>query len=159
MFQIKQDTLKYPNGCIQYIINEYSFNSYPILPSLPSIMIQNINICFDIQTKCANDIWGYHNYNVWNNTTLTVPDFVRGKLILTLDIKDDDVYRIERANKWKTFYDLQSGWICIGNLYTGICKAYIDKDNGCIEFYPNVIAIICNSELEAIWIKPTILDK
>ena len=31
--------------------------------------------------------------------------------------------------------------------------------NGCIEFYPNVIAIICNSELEAIWIKPTILDK
>lgn len=53
MFQIKQDTLKYPNGCIQYIINEYSFNSYPILPSLPSIMIQNINICFDIQTKCA----------------------------------------------------------------------------------------------------------
>lgn len=157
MFYIEPCVLKYPNGCIQYYVNEYSFNSTPILPSMPAIMIQNLNITFDFQLKSANDIWGYHNYKLWKEVELKEPNSVKGKLLLSLEIEYDDVYSIKRANEWETYYNSQTGWICIGDLNTQKYDAFIDKFNGCVEFYPNVIAAIKNGECNAIWIRPIVI--
>lgn len=53
---------------------------------------------------------------------------------------------IQYVDNWKTYYDEENGWICIGNPQC---------ENGvAVEFAQNTLAVIDNRELKAIWIKP-----
>lgn len=157
MFYIEPCAMKCPNGSIQYYADEYSFNSVPTLPSMPAVLIQNLNLTFDIPSRSANDIWGYHNYTQWKKAELKSPASVDGRLILTSEIEYDGIYSIERADEWETHYDPQTGWVCIGGLETQSYDAFTDKFNGCVEFYPNVIAAIKSGECNAVWMRPTMV--
>lgn len=154
MFLIEYSQIKCNYGRIEYITNEYSFMSYPALNSLPAILVQNLNITFDYESKTANDIWGYHSYTKWIHTELEPPKAKPGKLYLSDEIGCQDCYRIEETSQWNTFYDSISGWICIGDQFVSGYTIPFNSNNGAIEFYPNVVAVIGDSNLISLWIKP-----
>ena len=156
MFFINYTDIKIKNGIIKYLVDEYSFNSFPIQKSLPALLIRDINLTFDYNTKTANDIWGYHPFNNWIVSRLILSKYCKGELNLLLSMDEKEIYRIPSTEKWQTYYDPNSGWVCIGNSNV-IFEDNYDKYTGAIEFYPNVIAVLYNGELEAIWIKPQIV--
>lgn len=73
----------------------------------------------------------------------------KGDLLLDASIKIEsgEAERIIEVDTWSTFYDKQSGWICIGHPEYHLAEI-------AIEFASSTIAILENYTLKAIWLKP-----
>jgi hypothetical protein len=114
-----------------------------------SILVVNLNIDFDLSTKRAQNIWGYHPYTMWIQKRLPMPRYFSGSLLLLDEsISIQDVERLEGSLAWKTYYDSAMGWLCVGD------HEYHEGDVT-VEFLTNTLATLNKQgELKALWLKP-----
>jgi hypothetical protein len=114
-----------------------------------SILVVNLNIDFDLSTKRAGAIWGYHPHSMWIQKKVLIPQYFSGSLLLLDELMEvQDVRRLEGSLEWKTYYDRETGWLCIGD--------YVHhKGDVIVEFLTNTLAALSKKgELKALWLKP-----
>ena len=147
-FSFKQTENQRKNRIIKYVLDEYSFNMFPIHnKSLPALLIKSINIVFDHNSKSVVDFWGYCPYTNWVKMSLYPPKSICGELLINSELECNEIATYHIADKWQIRHDSSNGWICIGEM--NLLKHYI-----AIEFQPNIIAVLDNVNLTALWIKP-----
>lgn len=139
-------------GKLIYRKEDHSFDFEPMRSSDFSIIIGYLNITFDSYTRVAQQIWGFHASDSWQHKILQQPISFQGELLLddSINIESGEVERIVEVDEWSTFYDHQSGWICIG-----------DPDaitEVAIEIALSTIIVLENRILKAIWLKPEFVD-
>ena len=150
-FEIREHRLL-RNGTVVYIKNDYSFDFHPRQVVYFHLLIENLHLSLQEEKglNCACQIGGYHPYPVWVHKTLTLPSFVKGSLILFNDqSEDDDIIRMVEVGEWKTYFDPETGWVCIGS-------DVINTHSRGVEFASDIIAIVEHQELKSLWIKPLI---
>ncbi len=58
-------------------------------------------------------------------------------------------WRIDKNKMWKSYFDKESGWYCIGN-------SMLEEEDTAVKVINNMIAVVGNtSELKAVWVHPT----
>lgn len=114
-----------------------------------SIIVEYLNLAFDSYTRAARQIWGFNASRSWQHKVLQVPVYFKGNLLLdsSFTIASGEAERIIDIDIWVTFYDVKSGWICIGDPDRSLTQVGI-------EFASNTIAILDHDQLKAIWLKP-----
>jgi len=137
-------------GQLFYRKEEHSFDFQPGQSSDISIMIGYINIGFDSESMCAKEVWGYHPISNWINESLSPPKSNMGGLLLNEIIEPGLSVRIIEFEEMKTFYDKNSGWICIGDKSISV----LDKP---VEFAYDTIVVLKNFKIKSIWLKPLII--
>lgn len=136
------------DGCAQYIIDEDSFCYKPWKDVDFSIIVGKGYNSLDLKLKTANvlQLTGFNPRKNWVPQSLVVPKNKTGLLKANISSDQQKGSGIQYVDNWKTYYDEENGWICIGNPQC---------ENGvAVEFAQNTLAVIDNRELKAIWIKP-----
>lgn len=143
---------KSSKGQVFYNPVEKGFDTIPDVKSDITLLISYVNIGFDSDDMCSNQIFGLSPAYSWIRQKLLVPEnFTRCALKLNEDF-DYGTWRLDRGNEWKTYYDSDSGWICIGN---PIKKGQTIN----INFLDNAIAVLnLQGELQSLWMKPLISE-
>lgn len=136
------------DGYAQYSIEENSFYYEPWNDVDFSIIIGKGYSSLDLNLDTFNvlQLTGFNPRKNWVSQALAVPKSKTG--ILKAHISEDQQKGsgLQYVDDWETYYDEKSGWICIGNPQ---CK------NGLtVEFAENTLAVIVDSELKAVWIRP-----
>jgi hypothetical protein len=150
-FDAKEDYLSHC-GRLVYIRDDWSISfeaDTDAGDAYCSILVVNLNVDFDLSTKRANNIWGYHPHTGWIPQKLYIPQHFPGSLFLLGDFMlFQDINRIEDSLKWKTYYDSEIGWLCVGD--------YIQHEGDIIvEFLTDTLAALNKKgELKALWLKP-----
>ncbi len=131
------------NNVIKYIPTEYSFscNAFGVDSAL---LIDCLELNMDSESGIVCAISGFHSYMIWEKATLIAPISSDGVLKSSEVIESGEVLRI--AENVSTFVDSSSGWICIGS------PEYIGCT--CVRFCENVIAVLDNGKLKALWVSP-----
>ena len=141
-------------GETQYIKNESSFYYEPWNEVNFSIIIGKTytSLDVDLDTMRVLQVTGFNPSNNWIERRLSIPQAKRGELIIACDKGKLEVGAgIHYEHKWMTYFDAETGWICVGNpKYSG--------DSQTVEFANNSIAVIVKNKLFAIWIKPYFVD-
>ena len=105
---------------------------------------------FDSVTMTAKGVWGLHPNRIWIKKHLRRPDAQKGELCLITDIEPGTNVRLEGIGG-TTYYDRQTGWVCIGE---PCCR-----DGKGVEFATNTIAVVKNMELQSLWLKPELVHE
>lgn len=142
------------NGNLIYRKNEYSFDYEPSRNADFCLMIGNIYLGFNSESLLAQQIWGYNHYSGWISKKLTPPTPTQCGLSLESNnqgIESGVNKRLIKVNEWQTLFDKHIGWICIGedNLNKTCCS---------VEFAKNIIAVLVDSQLKALWLKPQFIN-
>lgn len=135
------------SGKVIYCGNEDSFDFIPRRNSDITLIVGYLNIGFDSEGMYANQVWGFSPDDSWINKDLDVPVFKKGKLTLKGNFRPGLSWRIDKDNMWKSYFDKKTGWYCIGNTVT-------DNEDIGVEFASNIISVVNNKKLKAIWLKP-----
>ena len=146
-FVHKDDIL---SGKAQYIKNENSFFYEPWNDVNFSILIRNGYNSLDVnlQTKKALQLTGLNPQMNWIRKNLIVPKAQPGNLFILPDQNYQTGTGIQYATNWQTYFNPDTGWICIGNP-NDFCE------DSAVLFANNTIAMIENNNINSIWIKPT----
>lgn len=131
-------------GIVKYVESEYSFDFEPAQSSNFDVLVGDLTVSFDGNMN-ARQIWGYNPNAGWINKKLSLPTATQGSLVLNDEIETPQ--RIYGSKDWKTHYDSNTGWICIGIHNT-------EQHDKAVEFATNIIAVLKNGSLKSIWIKP-----
>ena len=126
----------------------YESGEFDFIPSRNAdtiILLDYLCIGFDSKEMDARQVWGFHPRGLWIKSKLQSPIAQNGNLFIVDDIEPGDNVRLEDVGD-VTYYDDSSGWICIGEVDYKDCEA--------VEFATNTIAVIKNSNLHALWLKP-----
>lgn len=136
-------------GQIQYLINEQSFYYYPCNNTSFSIMIgQGYNsLDVDIESGHVLQLTGLNPMQNWISKELGMPTYKSGILTTLFNEKYPKGTGIQYTSEWNTYFDIKTGWVCIGN------PDSIQHGIG-IEFAANTVALFCYGQLSAVWIKP-----
>ncbi len=129
-----------------YRKKEYSFDTNPKMNTDLDLMLGDLFLGADSETRLILSISGYNNINGWISKSLQPPVFFEGELILAENIKPGIAKKIKGSEFWKTYFDQESGWICIGD------NTFSTQNIG-VKFLANAIAILNNNSLKALWIK------
>jgi hypothetical protein len=140
------------HGQIVYVQDDYAFDFVPQQIANCIVLIDTIELDFIIyynDIKRASQIWGFHAPpTLWIKKELHVPAFFTGSLILLNEtIEEGDIIRLEGSDTWNTYYDAQTGWVCIG-------ADNQDEEDVTVEFATNLLAVLQKKQLKAIWLKP-----
>jgi len=146
------DRVSINNGKVIYRKDESSFDFEPTLSADFTLMVGYLNITFNSESKLARQVWGLNPLNTWSEELLILPSFKQGGLLLVdeVEIESGECERIVEVNEWKTFYDKNSGWVCIGN-------PLHEMNDFAVEFATNTIALLSNSKLKSLWLKPVFI--
>ena len=145
LFKIKNN-LKSIDGKIFYKENEFIFQS-DIKSGEFSLMIGKgyCELSISKYNMRVNSFGGINFMEDWIEQDLKFPESTEGELYISgssIKNSDGDWY----TKKWKTYYDKKNGYICIGNYkYKKNCNA--------VEFCKDIIAMINNKKLKAIWLR------
>ena len=136
------------NVYAQYIIEENSFFYDPWNDVDFSIIVGKGYNSLDLNLDSDNvlQLTGYNPRKKWISQALVIPKNKTGLLKVHISKKQQKGSGLQYVDDWKTFYDEKSGWICIGNPQC--------ENDPAVEFAKNTLAVIVNSELKAVWIKP-----
>ncbi|WBW98147.1 hypothetical protein [Oceanirhabdus sp. W0125-5] len=134
-------------GEVIYSKDDLSFDFEPIQNSDCTLLIGYINLTFDSETKLACQVWGYNDINTWISRELVKPNSIKGRLYLEDGIDAGENIRLIDAGVWTTYFDKNSGWVCIGN-------DKIEDNDFSVEFAKNTIAVTNQNRLKALWLKP-----
>lgn len=153
LFEVEEGPLRHI-GQLVYIMKDSAFDFQPQQIADCSIEVDYISIDFIIyynDVKRASQIWGYHYPpESWVKKELQKPEFFAGSLLLIDDVIDDgDTLVLHGSREWETYYDIHTGWVCIGD-----CDH--SKEDMAVEFVSDAVAIINNQQLKALWLKPVI---
>lgn len=139
---------KINEGIIVYKKNENSFDFVSDKIGDISLLIDYLQLNIDSLTNQLVSVWGLHPYKSWINITLDVPQFNKGIVEIENNYESGISYREEELNGWKTFYDNQNGWVCIGERnVNGIS----------IMFATDVCIVIKGNDIKSLWLKPKII--
>lgn len=137
-------------GEAQYLENEFSFFYEPWNNVDFSIVLGNSYSSLDVKLreKTVVQLTGFNSKDSWIKKTLCVPKASIGKLFVEADsVVWGPGMGVHYEESWNTYYNPDSGWICIGNSdYCEICRS--------VQFANNTIAVVKGTDLWAIWIKP-----
>lgn len=136
------------NHNLIYLLSEMSFYVNYSNKDVYSLMLGSgyVGLDIDVESSKALGITGYSCKTYWKKHKLKVPQYRTGELKIVSKEKLLSGTGSYYAKDWETFYDPASGWICIGS------KDDSTK-NDCVEFFKNIIAVVNNEKLVAIWIK------
>jgi hypothetical protein len=120
-----------------------------------SLAIGTLQVEVDIETKKILYPWGYFPIINYIPAKIDMPNFLHGSIYVDvdeLDLTNRIAYKIPKSDSWKTFKDMRSNWIYIGN----------DKninDNGItyVEFAKNSALGIKDNNIVALSIKPKVI--
>lgn len=146
IFKVKKSD-KIVQGQLIYDKKEYSLDFKPPQNTDCSIMIGYLYLGVDSESLLVRQIWGYNPYSSWVNKYLKTPYSFPGELVLGKEIEAGTSRRLIEVGKWKTFYDSNTGWICIGN------DSNLQDDIN-VEFATNTIVVLNRKKIKAIWLKP-----
>ncbi len=140
------------HGQIVYVQDDYAFNFVPQQMTNCTVLLGTTELDFIIYAnniKCASQIWGFHAPpTLWIKKELHVPAFFTGSLILLDEtIEEGDIIGLEGSETWNTYYDAQTGWVCMGTDDQ-------NEEGVAVEFATNLLAVLDGSQLKAIWLKP-----
>lgn len=132
---------------VVYDEREMGFMCLKCAPVCVSLLLAYIEIQFDGEDMCAKEISGLSPKGTWKKARLAKPENVlKGALKLEENF-EWGVYRLDADDGWETFYDEESGWVCVGEPDSA-------ADGSNINFISNAIATIDKKgELKALWIK------
>jgi hypothetical protein len=179
-FIIKLDTIIILHGDLIYSLSENSFSylEYPEIKDKDAIITiyntiapeyKDTDKCFyigfgslQIDVRLLNynaiSVWGYCTLN--NQKKLIPPiNFSKiGNLIINLDDKKASgeiiysgiSYTYSDINEFPILFDPSNGWVCIGN-------HSVNNHYNYVEFADNIIAVIENSSLIALWLHPRLI--
>lgn len=144
---IINETGKFHSGTLIYYKDENSFDFVPSRNADISLLVGYIHIGVDSETMIVQQIWGFYPYEGWIKKPLDIPGFIEGELMVEGDIQPGMTYRLDGSEKWTVKFDSQTGWVCIGESET-------TKSDTVIKFADNTIAVINDSKLKSLWLKP-----
>ncbi|MGN1316455.1 MAG: hypothetical protein ACI4VW_05255 [Acutalibacteraceae bacterium] len=133
-----------------YSMEDLSFGCEPILGDY-AILIDSSSTSLDV-SSIDNTICGICGYNPkenWIQSKLEFPQMqaVCGQLELVEREEFINGSAITYNRAWQTFFDSDSGMICIGD-------TNITSDIVLVEFCVNIFAALLNDELVSVWLKP-----
>lgn len=132
-----------------YSIKEQAFFSKPDAPSDFSIMIKGGYTSLDVSliSSTLYCISGFNPQKMWKKANLRYPVANQGLVKVIFDFNVEKGMGIDYAIDWETFYDINTGVICI-------CNSNIPYNAINVEFANSTVASIDNGNLVGIWIKP-----
>ena len=139
-------------GQVVYVQDDYAFNFVPAQIADCTVLIGTLELNFIFyyrDVKRASQIWGFHAPpKRWIRKELHAPSFFTGSMILLHEtIEEGDIFGLEGSEAWHTYYDAQTGWVCMGTDVQ-------DKEDIAVEFATNVVAVLQKNQLKALWLKP-----
>lgn len=135
-------------GVLIYRAYEYSFD---FLSNHRSgdvyILIRYLQLTFDSSDNRLLTVWGVNPTNVWKKKKLLIPVFNKGivKVRDDYEYQSSIAYRFEEFDRWETYFDEKSGWVCVGNY---------NLKGDAIMFAQNIGVVLLNNEIVSLWLKP-----
>jgi hypothetical protein len=137
-----------PNNILVYRADEFSFDTEPApVAGFTSILVNDLNLEVDDAGRVIS-VWGVCPYTQWKRVSLTPPvaDLGEAFVISEAPLSRGVSTRLNPQNRWGTFADPTSGWVCI------------KSDNLCDSATKILTGIILETsqggDLCAIWLKP-----
>ena len=130
---------------LKYVIDEYSFDSEPLIVEVNfSVVLNKINLTVNENNQVIQ-VWGFCPHAGWIKTNCNIPKYNQGILKVVNDLEAGFSYKINDED-WPVYVNPQIGWVCIGNY---------QKLGSAVEFVSNCIAVVgSNSDLLSLWLKP-----
>jgi hypothetical protein len=98
--------------------------------------------------KTVRIISGLSPHNSWYYKKLNIPGYNKGILLVESKLKSGFATNLKETENWKSKFDPQSGWFCIGDDITSLTDSSV-------EFATNIIAVLdIDRHLKALWWKP-----
>lgn len=147
-FLINESSMPYDYEPI-YNKVEQSFFTKPDAINEFSIMIKGAYTSLDVSliSSTVYCVSGFNPQQKWLKAKLSFPDAIKGALQVVLDGDVMPGTGVDYATNWETYFDQQSGIVCIGQ------PSFTDQVVN-VQFNCNTIAGVMNQTLVAIWIKP-----
>lgn len=134
-------------GVVVYRQGENSFDFVPAQETDSALLIGYLHLAFDSGTRFVRQVWGFHPHLSWKPAKLTPPRACGGRLRIETSIDPGTAKRIVADGEWSTYHDKDTGWVCIGDPQP-------DPEDTAVAFAADSIAVVANSLLRAIWLKP-----
>ena len=136
-------------GEAQYIDDESSFYYKPWNYVDYALVIGNGYNSLDVNLKTMNvvQLTGLNPKRNWIKKNLSVPYAQPGELLVLLNENYQGGTGVQYAKNWETYFNLDTGWICIGN------PNYASTDKAVI-FANNTVAVVREKTLLSVWIRP-----
>ncbi len=113
-----------------------------------AVLVGDVEILFNSVLRSASQLRGLCPHTGWIKRSLPIPESFTGSfLLLDNSIDVPDIVRLDGTSAWSASYDPGSGWICIGD------DTSIAQGMG-VEFATDSIAVLHNTFLKALWLKP-----
>lgn len=141
------------NGRLRYLAHEHSFDFVPEPGQSPShgagvLLIGTLQIAVDVATGRAVFVDGLRPRGNWVASELEVPVQRDGAVLFELEDGESFIrgvgFEIPGADRWGTFFDAASGWVCVGD------KHAVDG----VRIATNTVLCIREGELVAVWLRP-----
>jgi len=146
---IKNDNIIY--GETKYFEMDRSFDFVPKQDVDINIAISYLNLGFDSDNMKAKCVWGFSPKESWNNISDIQPESFLGELFLLGEYESGLTWRIDKEEMWKSYYNNETGWFCIGD------KNQEANDIN-IQFATDIIAVLQSETLKALWFKPDFVE-
>jgi hypothetical protein len=145
-FSIKRNCSEHI-GKPYYIYEDYSFDYDPLLSSDATVLVEYIQLAVDTCRNQVKYIFGYHPNVHWISMNLAIPKYINGNLFVEGEIETGDNIRIVQIGAWKTYFDENSGWVCVGD------PSFTEQDMA-VKFATDTISVIREGLLRSLWVKP-----
>jgi len=131
------------NRKLEYLADEYSFNSFPYETNIDFDLMVNKLYLTVVGNKIIQ-ITGFSPYGAWVKAGYSPPKYKMGELKVIDNLEPGFSYQVNKVD-WPIHVNVKNGWICIGD-----CRG-----NGeVVEFINDCVAVVENGELIALWLKP-----
>ncbi|MBC8536832.1 hypothetical protein [Feifania hominis] len=130
-----------------YNKDEKGMDTSPEVHSDITLQIAYIQIGFQTTDMCANQVYGLSPSTSWIRKKLEAPVDVKECALKLEEDYDYGTWQLDdSASPWKSYYDSDTGWFCVGD-----SRPYGGWLN--IKFLDNAIACLNREhELQALWI-------
>jgi hypothetical protein len=137
-----------PNNILVYRTDEFSFDTEPApVAGLTSILVNDLNLEVDGAGRVIS-VWGVCPHTRWERASLAPPvaDLGEAFVISEAPLSRGVSMRINPQNRWNTFADPTSGWVCIRG--DNLCES-------AIKILPGIVLETSRGgDLCAVWLKP-----
>ncbi len=133
---------------IFYNSEEKGLDTSPETQSDITLLVSYVQIGFDSDDMCANQVFGLTPSYSWIQRKMSAPNKVISCALKLDEDFDYGTWRLDKGDEWKCYFDSDSGWLCVGNpdIVTGTIN---------VNFIDNAIATLDTlGALKALWIKP-----
>lgn len=145
-FKIENTSFYKKQRKLFYLLDEFSFYVSPFTTRIDYDLVLNY-LNLTVLSNLVVQVDGFCPNGEWIITDLSVPNYNMGQLRVLKNYEPGFSYSLNKA-QWPVYYNQHTGWVCVGD---PIVK------NQAIMFITNVVAVIENNELQALWLKPVFL--